>query len=128
MKALEVAAGKAQFSTVEFKRHKKLLGYCHTTNLMAGEYFAGCGDEQSAEREFLEIVRLEPDNPWGWLALGEFYAEEGRLSEAIESFSRLCELVPAHLPGYRALGELFRRTGDKKRSKQSLNRAKELLE
>lgn len=124
--ALDTAADESAFSAADYTRLKKSLGYCHSTNLMAGDYFAGCGDASSAEKEYREIITIEPDNPWGWLALGEFYGEEGRIPEAIEAFLRLCELVPAHEPAFSALGELFALAGDRKRSRQSLQRAKEL--
>lgn len=125
--SIEAAAGRAGFSSADFKRQKKMLGYSHATNLMAGEFFAGCGDTLSSEKEYREIIRNEPDNPWGWLALGEFYGGEGRIPEAIEAFSRLCELVPAHEPAYSALGELFTLAGDTKLARQNLRRSQELL-
>jgi radical SAM superfamily enzyme YgiQ (UPF0313 family) len=127
MKSLESAAESSQFTDADYKRQKKVLGFCHATNLMAGEYYTVCGNESRAEKEYREIVKAEPDNPWGWLALGEFYGDIGRLDSAIEAFQKLSELVPNHEPAYRALGELFRLIGDKERSRLCLNRATELL-
>ncbi|GAM08005.1 putative methyltransferase [Geobacter sp. OR-1] len=127
LKSLESVAGRTQFIDSDYRGHKKLLGYCHTTNLMAGEYLAACGNELGAEREYREIVMSEPDNPWGWLALGEFYGDCGRIDDSIAAFLRLSELVPSHEPAFRALGELFKLTGDRKKSRYYQKRADELL-
>ncbi|MBT0665479.1 cobalamin-dependent protein [Geobacter pelophilus] len=126
LKTVESAADSSQFTDADYKRQKKELGFCHTTNLMAGEFQALCGNERGAEREYREIITNEPDNPWGWLALGELFGDAGRVDEAIAAFQRLSELVPNHEPAYRALGELFRLIGDKKRSRLCLSRAAEL--
>jgi tetratricopeptide (TPR) repeat protein len=93
-------------------RQKERLGYCHATNLLAGEQYSGRGTPVLAEREYREIIKREPDNPWGWLALGELLGESGRLDEAVKAFTHLCTLVPAHLPAYIALGEISSSLGN----------------
>ena len=105
---------------------KERLGYCHATNLLAGEVYAGQGSLSRAEREYREITEREPDNPWGWLALGELLGESGRLDEAIKAFLRLSTLVPAHLPAYVALGELSSLQGNHRAAEGYLLKAESL--
>jgi len=127
LKSLEASSVSAGFTSADFARQKTLLGYCHATNLMAGEFYAACGDEESALKEYNEIVLVDRDNPWGWLALGEYYGEIGRIHDAIKAFLKLCELLPAHEPGFRALGELFGIAGDKRRAKENMRQADLLI-
>ncbi|MBI5655452.1 MAG: radical SAM protein [Geobacter sp.] len=110
----------------DFARQKETLGYCHATNLLAGEYFDRTGKQGLAEREYREIVSLEPDNPWGWLALGEFYGQAGRLAQARQAFVQLCRTVPNHAPGYSALGEIFRLEGNEREAIRQYRLALEL--
>ncbi|NVN92870.1 MAG: radical SAM protein [Desulfuromonadales bacterium] len=88
----------------ELKRLKHTLGYCHATNVMAGEYFRQVGDCVAAEREFREIVEQEPDNPWGWFLLGELLSEQGHQDRAAKCFRRVLDRVPCHSPSRLALG------------------------
>ncbi len=127
MTMLNKAGTRGQFTRKDFVRQKELLGYCHATNLMSGEFFAEKGDSELAERDYREIVRREPDNPWGWLALGELYAETDRFEMSRDSFERLCEIVPAHAPGFSALGDVARMVGDEKGARAAFQRAKTLM-
>ena len=88
-----------------FERQKRALGYCHTTNALAGEYFLRRGDPGAAEREFREIVAREPDNPWGWYLRGDLLAEQGNQGGAADCYRRVLKLVPNHGPSLAALGK-----------------------
>jgi len=79
-----------------FRRQKGLLGYCFTTNVLAGEFYRQSGDGLAAEREFREITVCEPDNPWGWYLLAECYRESGAQKEAHDCFRQVCRIVPRH--------------------------------
>jgi len=85
-----------------FNRQKMLLGYCHTTNILAGELFRQSGDMRYAENEFLEITERQPDNPWGWFLLGELYSEEGKGRKAGKCYGKVLEIVPRHGPSLAA--------------------------
>lgn len=104
-------AARSGFRPADFAAQKKLLGFCHATNLMAGERYEAEGDRFEAEREYREIIDRQPDNPWGWLAIGELYGGWGDIDEAEKAFLRVLELVPAHAPACVALGELCRLRG-----------------
>jgi predicted Zn-dependent protease len=83
-----------------------VLGYCFTTNVLAGEWFRQNGDDRSAEGEFREITEQQPDNPWGWYLLGELYSAMGRRGQARDCFRRVVGLVPKHGPSRAALAAL----------------------
>lgn len=123
MDALEQGAARSNFSARDFDRQKGLLGYCHATNLLAGESALACGKTAAAEKEYREIIARESGNPWGWLALAEMYGDAGDLDASIRAFETLVEIVPMHLPAYKALGELYSLTGDRNRSRVHYDRA-----
>lgn len=87
-----------------FERQKRLLGYCHTTQAQAGEYYLEQGNVRAAEREFREIISREPDNPWGWYLLGDLLSGRGEHRRAAECYRRVLEIVPRHAPSLNALG------------------------
>ncbi len=101
-------SAKSGFTPEQFRAQKKTLGYCHATNILAGEYFENAGSFGFAETEYREIVEQEPANPWGWLALGELLAGMGQIKKAEAAFTELLRLVPAHAPAYAQLGDLYR--------------------
>ena len=109
---LERVAKKNRFTLVEFRTQKKVLGYCHATNVLTGDFYENAGHWRLAEAEYREIIEREPANPWGWLMLGELYAGMGNIDKAKSAFKDLLQLVPKHAPAYAQLGELFRLTAD----------------
>ena len=91
---LERVARKSRFTAEEFRAQKSVLGYCHATNVLAGEFFENAGRWRLAEAEYREIVEREPANPWGWLMLGELYAGMEIIDKAKAAFAELLRLVP----------------------------------
>lgn len=88
-----------------FNIQKERLGFCYTTNVLAGEWHRLRREYKSAEKEFREIVSQQPDNPWGWFLLGELYAERGRSKQARECYKIVLEIVPQHAASIAALSE-----------------------
>lgn len=88
-----------------FKRQKKRLGYCYTTNVIAAEWYRQRGDFDSAEKELREITTLQPGNPWGWFLLGDLYSELGRIKKGREFYARVLSVVPKHGPSIAAQSE-----------------------
>jgi radical SAM superfamily enzyme YgiQ (UPF0313 family) len=109
---LERVAKKYRFTSEEFRTQKRVLGYCHATNVLAGDFYENDGRWRLAEAEYLEIVEREPANPWGWLLLGELYAEMEYIDKARSALKELLRLVPKHAPAFAKLGELYRLTAD----------------
>jgi tetratricopeptide (TPR) repeat protein len=100
---LKYLANGAEQSGLRFQEQKQLLGYCFTTNVLAGEQYRQKGDHRVAEKEFREIIEQQPDNPWGWFLLGELYREIGREAKAAECYREVCRIVPEHGPSRQAL-------------------------
>jgi anaerobic magnesium-protoporphyrin IX monomethyl ester cyclase len=93
---LAKVAQQSRFKAKDFRLQKEALGYCHATNVLAGEYYESEGRWRLAEAEYNEIVGRESDNPWGWLMLGELYAMTGYPDKANSCFEKLALLVPRH--------------------------------
>jgi radical SAM superfamily enzyme YgiQ (UPF0313 family) len=100
---LQALARSAPHDAQRFKRQKELLGYCHVTNIIAGEFYRQRGGHALAEREFREISEREPGNPWGWYLLGDLYIEMGDKKRALECYQAVCRIVPKHGPSRQAL-------------------------
>jgi anaerobic magnesium-protoporphyrin IX monomethyl ester cyclase len=109
---LESVAQTSSFSEAEFFAQKKALGYCHATNIMAGEMYEDGEEWRKAEAEYREITLREPENPWGWLMLGELFARMGKVTPARQAFESLARCLPTHAPAFSYLGELSRLAGD----------------
>ncbi len=123
---IEGTAMKNQVSLADIAVQQHILGYCHTTNIMAGELCEEVGDWGGARRWYIEITRQQPDNPWGWLMLGELAARCGDDTEATGAFQKLLELVPAHVEAYIALGELAQLRRDELEAKKYFTKAQSL--
>jgi radical SAM superfamily enzyme YgiQ (UPF0313 family) len=88
----------SQESPERFRQQKKRLGYCYTTNVIAGEWYRQRGKYDKAEKELLEITTIQPGNPWGWFLLGDLYTEMGRAKKGKEFYARVLDIVPQHSP------------------------------
>lgn len=73
---------------------------------------AWSGDLARAEKEYLEIVKVVPNDPDDWMGLGNIYLRQGRTDEALRALDRAVELDPkradlreAHARALRAAGE-----------------------
>jgi anaerobic magnesium-protoporphyrin IX monomethyl ester cyclase len=108
---LHQVAAKNRFTAEQFRIQKKVVGYCHATNILAGDFYENTGRWGLAEAEYREIVEREPANPWGWVMLGELYGKMGAADRSRQAFEQLLRLVPAHAPAYVNLGELQRLSG-----------------
>ena len=93
-----------------FNRQKKRLGYCHTTNVIAGEWYRQRGEFDKAEKELQEITTIQPGNPWGWFLLGDLYTERGKAEKGKEFYAKVLSIVPQHGPS-KAAPRLHKKTG-----------------
>lgn len=93
-----------------FKMQKRRLGYCYTTNVIAGEWHRNRGEFNKAEREFSEITVLQPDNPWGWFLLGDLYTELGKIKKGRDFYTKVLSIVPKHGPSIEAIAAV-KKTG-----------------
>ncbi len=92
-----------QKDSERFNRQKKRLGYCYTTNIIAGEWYRQRGEYDKAENELREITTRQPDNPWGWFLLGDLYTELGKQKKGKEHYTKVLSIVHEHGPSKAAL-------------------------
>lgn len=123
LNCLSRVGDRCAFRSKDFESHKRVVGYCHATNILAGGYFESSGDTLRAEREYREIVEREPDNPWGWLLWGELKGRMGHGEEGLSGLERVRVLVPAHSPAVRAMGDLYRLAGSRAQARAAYREA-----
>ncbi len=97
---------KAAYTPAEIQTQKRFLGYCAVTNLIYGESLEQGGHFAEAETEYQEILRQEPDNPWGWLKRGQVRLTLGKKKGAQEDFKELLRLAPGNAQGLSLLQEI----------------------
>src|SRR5262245_56142280 len=56
-------------------------------------------------------VKLEPEDPWGYMALGDGLAKAGDVDEAIQQYRRARRRAPAETDVYVGLGRILRAAG-----------------
>jgi anaerobic magnesium-protoporphyrin IX monomethyl ester cyclase len=100
---LKELSNNQQNDPERFNRQKKRLGYCYTTNVIAGEWYRQRGEYKKAEQELREITTRQPGNPWGWFLLGDLYSELGRNKKRKECYDKVLSIVPEHAPSKAAL-------------------------
>jgi len=100
---LKELANNQRMDPERFKIQKKRLGFCYTTNVIAGEWYRQQGEYDKAEKELREITARQPKNPWGWFLLGDLYSERGKIKKAKALYARVLNIVPRHGPAKMAL-------------------------
>jgi tetratricopeptide (TPR) repeat protein len=65
------------------------------------------GDVKSAEREFREVLKVEPQSSNTWSGLGLVYLKKQQYSEAIESFKKAVEFDPYNAEARLYLGVTY---------------------
>lgn len=118
LKALATAGKLAAYSERDYRAQRKLLGYCHATNLQAGQTAQDGEQWDLARHEFREITVREPENPWGWLSLAELEADLGNLHEAALLYQETHRLVPKNLSIVQTLVELHQLLGNRSQKKK----------
>jgi radical SAM superfamily enzyme YgiQ (UPF0313 family) len=96
LRYLERSRLKAGYTAVEFAEQKRWLGFCAVTNLLCGEAAEAAGRFAEAETEYLEIIRKEPRNPWGFLRRALLLDRTGRRSEARADLREVLALAPGN--------------------------------
>lgn len=69
------------------------------------------GNVRAAEREWLEVMRRDPDNMTDLTYLGMLYAKEGRFAEAEKFLRRALEVFPRNTTAHLNLGAVYAETG-----------------
>ena len=90
--------GKIQRQIIEKSEEKKEgLNKRNVTEdlkvlLQEGEYVLSQGDLDTAEKKYIEAVRLDPKNVEAYYGLGSVYYSQGQIDEAIETFKFILQL------------------------------------
>lgn len=126
MKALEKGAAKGRFNRKEFDRQRSLVGYSFVTEMLAAESLEERGEWPGALELYRGMIRVEPDNPWGYLLSGALLARMDEIGRAKEAYLALARLVPRHLPAWVALGELALAAGERGEARRHFARALQL--
>jgi len=93
-KAAEDAKTRARYTPEDFRRQKKYLGWCFTTNTLCGEAAEDAKDYQEARTQYSEIISKEPQNPWGWMKRGYLGIKTGDHASALTDLREALKIVP----------------------------------
>jgi superkiller protein 3 len=93
--------------------------------MMAQDY-AALRDVPSAEREFLEALRLRPQTAGLHLEFGELYARAQQWDKAAEQFQQETEIQPGSPEAYYRLGEALVQLGKFHEAREALTRSGQL--
>ena len=77
------------------------------------------GDRETAEKEYLKVLGLTPDNPEALYWLGTLYSDSQRHREAEKLFKRLTVVEPSAVSFYH-LGHFYQRLGRKEEAIEAL--------
>jgi len=126
LKGLEKAGERGRFDAGAFAAQHKATGYSAVTQMLMGEAREEAGDRDGAERAYREIVKRQPEHPWGWLLLATLYERCEEYRAARDAYGKLLSLVPRHLPAVEALAELSGMLGERKEAERYAKLAEEL--
>ena len=63
------------------------------------------------EKEFLEVLKVFPDDAMTRFGLANLYRDEGRLEDAIAQYEKTLEIDPGYGAAYLELGSLLEKSG-----------------
>ncbi|MBJ6725893.1 B12-binding domain-containing radical SAM protein [Geomesophilobacter sediminis] len=123
---LRRAGERGRYTREDFQRQRALVGYAPVTEMLWGETLEGEEAYEEALKVYREMMRREPDHPWGHLLYAGLAARLGMVGQAKKAYLELARLVPQHLPAWLALGELALMSGDRAGARSSYEKALEL--
>ncbi|HPQ54792.1 MAG TPA: radical SAM protein [Spirochaetota bacterium] len=108
----------------DFRKHRAYMGDdCWVTGILEGDYYLDEEEYDRAERSFLSVVTMYPDNPWGHLRMGKLRFRNGNFPGAVESYTTVTTLVPAYYGGWLKLAESHIAAGDRAAAKHCIKEA-----
>jgi tetratricopeptide (TPR) repeat protein len=81
------------------------------------------GKLDAAEKEWNEVVKIEPNDPDNWLGLAALYRREGRLDDADRAIDRALELDPKRADLRAEKGRILRSEGELRDARSEFQRA-----
>jgi anaerobic magnesium-protoporphyrin IX monomethyl ester cyclase len=116
-KVIQQTKAKARYTPQEFAAQKQWLGFCAVTNVLCGEAAEDDGRFVEAEAEYAEIIKREPQNPWGFMKRALLYEKLERMSQAKSDLEEVLNLAPGN-PEATELAGLWGLRLKKERSKK----------
>jgi radical SAM superfamily enzyme YgiQ (UPF0313 family) len=105
-RATDAIKQRARYTPDDFRQQKKFLGWCATTNIMCGEAAEDTGNMEEAKKQYSEIIKNEPQNPWGWLKRGILNHSVGNHEAGDADFKEVGKLMPNSYEASAALEQL----------------------
>jgi len=105
---------RARYTPEDFRQQKKFLGWCATTNILCGEAAEDVGDVEEADAQYSEVIKREPNNPWGWLKRGGMYINLEQHEKAANDMREVLKLTPNNYDALDALEYMARNRRKKK--------------
>lgn len=84
---------------------------------------AWSGDLARAEKEYLAIVEVVPNDPDDWMGLGTIYLRQGRTDEALRALDRAVELDPKRADLREVHARALRAAGEREEARLEFQRA-----
>jgi len=81
------------------------------------------GQVTKAEEEYLQIVRVAPNDPDVWMGLGNLYLREGRTQEALRALERAVEIDAKRADLHVARGRALRAAGERNKARTEFQKA-----
>jgi len=113
--AAEAVKPRARYTPEDFRRQKKFLGWCATTNMLCGEAAEDAGDAAEARAQYSEIINREPQNPWGWMKRAFLGIQTGDFNSAMADLQEALKIVPKNPEALSAQEYLVHTMKQKKR-------------
>jgi Flp pilus assembly protein TadD len=108
--AAEAVKARVRYTPEDFGRQKKFLGWCATTNMLCGEAAEDANDMAEARAQYSEVIKMEPQNPWGWMKRGFLGIKTADRAAALADLREALKIVP-NSPEALAAHEYLAHTG-----------------
>jgi tetratricopeptide (TPR) repeat protein len=106
------------------KRVLELQPSFHAARRDLAMVYVEVGDIDNATNHLIEVLRLDPENAWGWLALGNLYLKQKQDMETGERFLRKAlKLAPNNAWALNSLAAVHRERGEGKKALDLFARA-----
>ncbi len=106
------------------KRVLELQPSFHAARRDLAMIYVEVGDIDNATNHLIEVLRLNPENAWGWLVLGNLYLKQKKDIETGERFLRKAlELSPNDAWALNSLAAVHRERGEGKKALELFARA-----
>lgn len=119
---------KAELALMEFKTVNQIAIF--TGYLKEGEYrkkmaelFLRFGQDEEALKEFILLIKIEPNDPENYYQAGFIFEERAKTDQAVKFYKKCLELSPNHSNTHLRLGLLYYRAKRNLEAKQELETA-----